>query len=83
MTFPGEGVQVVGEPIETSYVDGVWRNSIGSDRPLPGEHLSRESAMEAACAEARVRGVVHVGRRVDGSVRERNRYPRRSEELPG
>jgi hypothetical protein len=73
---------MVGEPVETSCVDGVWRNSVGRDRPLPGEYRSRESAIEVARDEARVRGVVHVVRAVDGSVIERNRYPRRSEEIP-
>ena len=74
---------MVGEPIETSYVDGVWRNSGGGSRPLLGDHPSKESAIAVACTEARVRGVVHVVRGADGSVRERNRYPRRSEEIPG
>ena len=74
---------MMGEPVETSYVDGVWRNSVGRDRPLPGEYRSRESAIEVGRGEARVRGVVHVVRGVDGGVSERNRYPRRSGELPG
>ena len=72
----------MGEPIETCCVDGVWRNSVGGDTPLPGEFPSQEAALEAARREARVRGVVHVVRKVDGSVSQRNRYPRRSEELP-
>jgi hypothetical protein len=73
---------MVGEPIETFCVEGVWRNAVGRGRPLPGEYGSRESAIEVGRDEARVRGVVHVVRAVDGSVIERNRYPRRSEELP-
>ncbi|WP_345528873.1 DUF2188 domain-containing protein [Nocardioides endophyticus] len=72
----------MGEPIETSCVDGVWRNSVGRDSALPGEYRSRQSAVEVGRDEARVRGVVHVVREADGSVSERNRYPRRSEELP-
>jgi uncharacterized protein DUF2188 len=74
---------MMGEPVETSYVDGVWRNSVGRERPLPGEYRSRESAVEAGRREARLRGVVHVIRDVDGGVSERNRYPRQSSELPG
>ena len=72
----------MGEPIETSCVDGVWRNFIGGDSSLPGEYASQEAAFEVARNEARVRGVAHVVRRVDGSVSQRNRYPRRSVELP-
>ena len=73
----------MGEPVETSYVDGMWRNSVGGGCPLPGEYRTRESAIEVGRGEARVRGVVHVVRGVDGCVNERNRYPRRSDELPG
>jgi hypothetical protein len=74
----------MGEPIETSCKDGVWRNSVGRDGPpLGGEHLSREAALEDARNEARVRGVEHIVRGTDGAVIERNRYPRRSEEIPG
>ena len=73
---------MMGEPIETSCVDGKWRNSVGSGL-LSGEYDSRESAVEVAREVARLRGVAHVIRAADGSVHERNQYPRRSEELPG
>ena len=72
----------MGEPIETFCVDGMWRNSIEGRSQLPGEYLNRELAVEVGRDEARVRGLEHVVRRVDGSVSERNRYPRRSAELP-
>lgn len=72
----------MGEGVET-YCDGdVWRNRIGGRDPLPGEYRTREAAAEVGRSEARVRGVVHVIRRDDGTVAERNRYPRRSDELP-
>ena len=73
----------MGEPIETCCVDGMWRNSIKGRSPLPGEYRSRDSAVEVGRIEARMRGIEHVIRRADGSVSERNRYPRRSAELPG
>lgn len=72
----------MGEGVET-YCDGeVWRNRVGGAEPLPGEYRTCEAAVEVGRSEARVRGVVHVIRRADGSVAERNRYPRRSDELP-
>jgi hypothetical protein len=74
---------MVGEPVETCRVDGIWRNSIGRGGPVLGEYSDREAAMAAARVEARVRGVQHVVRDHDGAVIERNRYPRRSEEIPG
>ena len=72
----------MGEGVET-YCDGdVWRNRVGATTPLPGEYRTREAAAEVGRSEARIRGVVHVIRRADGSIAERNRYPRRSDELP-
>jgi hypothetical protein len=72
----------MGEGVET-YRDGeVWRNRVGRDLPLPGEYRTREAAAEVGRSEARIRGVVHVIRHDDGTVVERNRYPRRSDELP-
>ena len=72
----------MGEGVETYYEGDVWRNRVGSAGPLPGEYRTREAAVEVGRSEARIRGVVHVIRRADGSVVERNRYPRRSDELP-
>jgi hypothetical protein len=72
----------MGEGVET-YCDGeVWRNRVGRNPPLPGDHRTREEATEVGRSEARIRGVVHVIRRADGTVAERKRYPRRSDELP-
>ncbi|WP_028644132.1 DUF2188 domain-containing protein [Nocardioides sp. URHA0020] len=74
----------MGEPIETYYADGVWRNSVGRNGPpLGGEYQSREAALADARDAARVRGVEHVVRDEVGTVVQRNRYPRRSEEIPG
>ncbi len=73
----------MGEAVETYFDGAAWRNRVGGREALPGEYRSREAATEVGRSEARIRGVVHVVRRPDGSVEERNRYPRRSEELPG
>ncbi|MFC7493778.1 MULTISPECIES: DUF2188 domain-containing protein [unclassified Nocardioides] len=70
--------------IETYCVGDIWRNRLlGGGEPLPGEYRTREAAAEVARAEARIRGVEHVIRRENGTVADRKRYPRRSEELPG
>ena len=67
-----------------TYFDGeAWRNRVRRRDALPGTYRTQEAACEVGRAEARVRGVDHVVRRPDGSVAERNRYPRRSEEIPG
>lgn len=71
----------MGEPIET-FCDGeAWRNRVARREPLPGEYRTREAAIEVGRCEARVRGVVHIIRREDGSVEQRARYPRRPDEL--
>jgi hypothetical protein len=72
----------VGEGVETYCDDGVWRNRVGGGQSLPGEYRTREAAAEVGRSEARIRGVVHVIRTADGAVAQRNRYPRRSDELP-
>jgi len=73
----------MGVAVETYYEDGVWRNRVVGGSPLPGVHPTREAAIEASRTEARIRGVDHVIRRSDGTVEQRNRYPRTSAELPG
>ncbi len=73
----------MGEAVETYYADGVWRNRRSGCDPLPGQYETLEAASEIGRAEARVRGVLHVIRRTDGSVAERNRYAREADEIPG
>ncbi|MDF1603699.1 DUF2188 domain-containing protein [Nocardioides sp. YIM 152315] len=74
----------MGGDVETYWVDDTWRNRmVGGHEPLPGEYRTREAASEVARVEARIRGVEHIIRRKDGTVADRRRYPRRSEELPG
>ncbi|GAA4366126.1 DUF2188 domain-containing protein [Nocardioides caricicola] len=73
----------MGEPIETYCEEGRWRNSVGLHGPVTGEFGTREAALEAGRDEARVRGVLHIVRDLEGKAVERRRYPRRSEELPG
>ena len=72
----------MGEPVETFCTEGVWRNRIQGREPLPGEFSTRDAALEIGRHEARIRGVVHVIHRADGTVEERARYPRRGQELP-
>ncbi len=74
---------MIGGAVETYRVGEVWQNRIGTGPPLPGDYRSREAAAEVGRNEARIRGVEHVVRRADGSVAERNRYPRRATEIPG
>ena len=73
---------MVGEPVETYCEEGLWRNSVGRGGQVTGEFRTREAAVEAGRDEARIRGVQHVVRDLDGTAVERRRYPRRSGELP-
>lgn len=72
----------MGEDVETYWDGEAWRNRIGGGAPLSGGHPDLETAVSEGAAEARLRGVVHLIRRVDGTVADRRRYPRRSSELP-
>jgi hypothetical protein len=72
----------MGEPVETFWATGAWRNRVRGREPLPGGYRTREAAIEVGRCEARIRGVVHVIRRADGTVEERARYPRKPDELP-
>lgn len=78
----GREARSMGEPVETFCDNGVWRNGVAGREPLPGEYRTREAALEVGRCEARIRGVVHIIRRPDGSIEERARYPRRAQELP-
>jgi hypothetical protein len=73
---------MVGAVVDTYFDGEMWRNRVGAGDPLPGEHRTREAAAEIGRNEARLRGVQHVVRRRDGSIEDRRRYPRRSDELP-
>ena len=69
--------------LETYSADGVWRNRLDDHEPLPGEYDTRHAAVEAGRDEARIRALEHIIRRTDGTVAERNRYPRLANEIPG
>jgi hypothetical protein len=73
----------VGEDVETYWDGRAWRNRVVGRGELPGEHTDAEAAIDAGRTEARIRGVEHVIRRTDGTVADRRRYPRTTEELPG
>lgn len=73
----------VGGALETYCDDGAWRNRVRGREPLPGAFATQGAAIEVGRDEARIRGVLHVVRRADGTIAERNRYPRASEEIPG
>jgi len=74
---------MAGRKLVTYCVDGTWRNRIDDRDPLSGEYPSREEAVADGRTEARTRSLEHVIQRTDGTVAERNRYPRLSEEIPG
>jgi hypothetical protein len=62
--------------IETYYEDGKWKNKVeGSSRAAnSGERKAEVQAKGREMAEKR--GVEHIIRKQDGTIGERNTYPR-------
>jgi hypothetical protein len=69
--------------VETYHFEGKWRNRIEGHEDLPGDHASRESAIEAGRAEAQDRKVEHIVRRLDGTIGERSSHGHDPRNVPG
>jgi hypothetical protein len=63
--------------IETYFEDGVWKNRRqGSSRAFNVEETKAEASQEGRAAAIRD-GVEHLIKKRDGTIQERNTYPRR------
>jgi Uncharacterized protein conserved in bacteria (DUF2188) len=60
--------------VETYHSNGKWRNRIEGHADLPGEHATRQAAVDAGRAEAEQRHVEHIVRRLDGTIGERGSH---------
>jgi Uncharacterized protein conserved in bacteria (DUF2188) len=69
--------------IETYHSSGKWRNRIEGHQDLPGEHDTREAAVEAGRVEAQTRKVEHIVRKLDGTVGERSSHGHDPRDIPG
>jgi hypothetical protein len=71
--------------IETYHEDDQWKNKVeGSDRAA-NVHPSKAEAQAKGREMAIARGVEHIIRNLDGTIGERNTYPRSRDprDIPG
>lgn len=71
--------------IATYYEDGKWKNKVeGSSRAM-SVHETKDAARPAGREAAIRRGVEHIIKKQDGTIAERNTYPRSRDprEIPG
>jgi hypothetical protein len=69
--------------VETYHSEGKWRNRIEGLQDLPGEHETRDAAVEVGRAEAAERKVEHIVRKLDGTVGERSSHGHDPRNIPG
>ena len=69
--------------VETYHSGGRWRNRIEGLSDLPGEHDTRDAAVEIGREEARERRVEHIIRKLDGTIGERSSYGHDPRNIPG
>lgn len=62
--------------IETYYEDGKWKNRPQGNDRATSTHDTKAEAQPAGRDMARARGVEHVVKKKDGTIGERNTYPR-------
>lgn len=62
--------------IETYFEGGEWKNRPQGNQRASGVHPTKREAQKVGRDMARERGVEHVIKRKNGTIGERNTYPR-------
>ncbi len=62
--------------IDTYYEDGQWKNRPQGNERASSTHSTKAEAQDAGREMAIDRGVEHVVKKKDGTIGERNTYPR-------
>ncbi len=68
--------------IETYYEDGVWKNRPEGNSRASNTHSTKADAQTEGRKMAIDREVEHVVKRMDGTVGEKNTYPRSRDPHP-
>lgn len=63
--------------IETYYEDGVWKNKAQGNQKASNTAETKAAARDKGRKMAKNRGVEHFIKKQDGTIGERNTYPRR------
>lgn len=68
--------------IETYNEDGVWKNRVQGGQRASNTAETKAEAQAVGRDMARDRGVEHVIKKMDGTIGERNTYPRSRDKNP-
>ena len=60
--------------IETCFEDGRWRNKVEGEESASSTHDTKKEARKIGRRLAKIRGVEHVIKKKDGTIKERNSY---------
>lgn len=68
--------------IETYYDDGEWKNRAEGNSRASNVYDNKAEAQAAGRDMAKERGVEHVIKKMDGTIGEKNTYPRSRDKNP-
>jgi uncharacterized protein DUF2188 len=68
--------------IETYYEDGKWKNRVLGNKRASNVHDRKEDASPVGREMAEKLGVEHVIKKKDGTIGEKNTYPRSRDQHP-
>lgn len=68
--------------ISTYNEDGQWKNKVEGNQRASSTHETKAEAQAAGREMAKDRGVEHTIRRLDGTIGEKNTYPRSRDKNP-
>ncbi|WP_218920362.1 DUF2188 domain-containing protein [Lentzea guizhouensis] len=71
--------------VETYYENGTWKNKVEGNSQASSTHDTKAEATAKGREMAKERGVEHIIRNQDGTISEKNTYPRSSDprDIPG
>ena len=71
--------------VETYHENGTWKNKVEGNSQASSTHDTKDEAVARGREMAIDRGVEHVIRNMDGTISEKNTYPRSSDprNIPG
>lgn len=68
--------------VNTYYEDGEWKNKIEGNGRASSKHETKSDVQAAGREAAIERGVEHTIRKMDGTIGEKNTYPRGRDKNP-
>lgn len=71
--------------VETYHENGTWKNKVEGNSQASSTHDTKDEAVAKGREMAVAHGVEHIIRNMDGTISEKNTYPRSSDprNIPG